>query len=142
MLADFEIPTFSKWYEALILINSFKASNFIQNFGAFKNGIKVFQKKRASYHFNSLKISIIPFLDRDGETALRLAAEYKYESMIKLLIQHGSNLYLPNNDGKTAFSTLQEDSKLFSKFENLIKATNSEIRSIYTSPGRRRKSII
>ena len=80
--------------------------------------------------------------DRDGETALRLACEYKYESLIKLLLERGADLYLSNNHGQTGFSTINEDQNLFQKFKALIPEKRSSRTSLNGTIVNRRKSVM
>jgi hypothetical protein len=55
---------------------------------------------------------VINFQDEDGETALTLAARCRSRRLVKLLIDHGANPKVMNNDGKSAEDYILEDERL------------------------------
>ena len=55
---------------------------------------------------------VINFQDEDGETALTLAARCRSRRLVKLLIDHGANPKVINNDGKSAEDYILEDERL------------------------------
>jgi hypothetical protein len=55
---------------------------------------------------------VINFQDEDGETALTLAARCRSRRLVKLLIDHGANPKVFNNDGKSAEDYILEDERL------------------------------
>lgn len=55
---------------------------------------------------------VINFQDEDGETAFTLAARCRSRRLVKLLIDHGANPKVMNNDGKSAEDYILEDERL------------------------------
>jgi transcription factor MBP1 len=55
---------------------------------------------------------VINFQDEDGETALTLAARCRSRRLVKLLIDHGANPKVMNNDGKSPEDYILEDERL------------------------------
>ncbi|KAF9482444.1 transcription factor [Pholiota conissans] len=54
---------------------------------------------------------VINFQDEDGETALTLAARCRSKRLVKILIDHGANPKIMNNDGKSAEDYILEDER-------------------------------
>ncbi|KAF9569417.1 transcription factor [Agrocybe pediades] len=54
---------------------------------------------------------IINFQDEDGETALTMAARCRSKRLVKILIDHGGNPKIMNNDGKSAEDYILEDER-------------------------------
>ncbi|KZV79653.1 ankyrin, partial [Exidia glandulosa HHB12029] len=54
---------------------------------------------------------VINWRDEDGETALTMAARCRSKRICKLLIDHGANPKVTNNDGKSAEMYIIEDEK-------------------------------
>ncbi|KAF8631274.1 hypothetical protein AX15_002600 [Amanita polypyramis BW_CC] len=54
---------------------------------------------------------VINFQDEDGETALTLAARCRSKRLVKLLIDHGGDPKIMNNDGKSAEDYILEDER-------------------------------
>lgn len=54
---------------------------------------------------------IINFKSRDGETALTLAARCRSKRLVKVLIDHGADPKIANDDGKTAEDYILEDER-------------------------------
>ncbi|KAH9482482.1 Cell division cycle-related protein res2/pct1 [Psilocybe cubensis] len=54
---------------------------------------------------------VINFQDEDGETALTLAARARSKRLVKILIDHGANPKIMNNDGKSAEDYILEDER-------------------------------
>lgn len=54
---------------------------------------------------------VINFQDEDGETALTMAARCRSKRLVKLLIDHGANPKIINNDGKSTEDYILEDER-------------------------------
>jgi len=54
---------------------------------------------------------ILNFADRDGETALTMAARCRSKRLVKVLLDHGANPKLRNREGKTAEDYILEDER-------------------------------
>ncbi|KAJ3514882.1 hypothetical protein NLJ89_g2105 [Agrocybe chaxingu] len=54
---------------------------------------------------------VINFQDEDGETALTLAARCRSKRLVKILIDHGANPKIMNNDGKSTEDYILEDER-------------------------------
>ena len=54
---------------------------------------------------------VINFQDEDGETALTMAARCRSKRLVKLLIDHGADPKIMNNDGKSAEDYILEDER-------------------------------
>lgn len=54
---------------------------------------------------------ILNFADRDGETALTIAARCRSKRLVKVLLDHGANPKLRNREGKTAEDYILEDER-------------------------------
>jgi len=54
---------------------------------------------------------IINFRDEDGETALTMAARCRSKRLVKILIDHGGNPKIMNNDGKSTEDYILEDER-------------------------------
>ncbi|KAJ8514852.1 hypothetical protein ONZ45_g7653 [Pleurotus djamor] len=54
---------------------------------------------------------IVNFQDEDGETALTLAARCRSKRLVKLLIDHGADPKIANNDGKSTEDYILEDER-------------------------------
>jgi len=54
---------------------------------------------------------ILNFTDRDGETALTMAARCRSKRLVKVLLDHGANPKLRNREGKTAEDYILEDER-------------------------------
>lgn len=54
---------------------------------------------------------VINFQDEDGETALTMAARCRSKRLVKILIDHGANPKIMNNDGKSAEDYILEDER-------------------------------
>ncbi|KAJ8583016.1 apses-domain-containing protein [Rhizopogon salebrosus TDB-379] len=54
---------------------------------------------------------VINFQDEDGETALTMAARCRSKRLVKLLIDHGANPKIVNNDGKSTEDYILEDER-------------------------------
>ncbi|KAF8165082.1 transcription factor [Crassisporium funariophilum] len=54
---------------------------------------------------------VINFQDEDGETALTMAARSRSKRLIKILIDHGANPKIRNNDGKSTEDYILEDER-------------------------------
>ncbi|KAF8974293.1 hypothetical protein BDZ97DRAFT_1720475 [Flammula alnicola] len=54
---------------------------------------------------------VINFQDEDGETALTMAARCRSKRLVKILIDHGANPKIMNNDGKSTEDYILEDER-------------------------------
>jgi len=55
---------------------------------------------------------VMNFQDEDGETPLTLAARCRSKRLVKILIDHGANPKIMNNDGKSSEDYILEDERL------------------------------
>ncbi|KIJ32339.1 hypothetical protein M422DRAFT_213878 [Sphaerobolus stellatus SS14] len=76
---------------------------------------------------------IINFKSKDGETALTLAARCRSKRLVKLLIDHGADPKIANDDGKTAEDYILEDERFRSSPAPPSKASGMSYRNAHAA---------
>lgn len=81
---------------------------------------------------------VINFQDEDGETALTMAARCRSKRLVKILIDHGADPKIVNNDGKSTEDYILEDERFRSSPVPVSRAQSMSFRNAqvaYPPPG-------
>ncbi|KAJ7228994.1 transcription factor [Mycena pura] len=74
---------------------------------------------------------VINFQDEDGETALTMAARCRSKRLVKLLIDHGADPKIVNNDGKSTEDYILEDERFRSSPVPQSRAMGMSFRNVH-----------